>query len=278
MGRRTNYYHSDFFPEEFQKLIKRKINFQFIRTSYTKKLKTKNSCIIFNDEGTGDDRILSLINKIRGDAKKFLEVNEHKIKSKEKIFFLDIFEIPTEEEIIVKVDLTSAYWRLAILEGIISKETVEYFQEAFKDFTGKEIKKVRLKALGALATRKEIETFENGKSIEWEIDVEPTKPLYMYICKQIDKVMRECKHECEGCMFYYWDCMFVRKEFSKDVIDFFASKEFECKSEETRLTYDEIGTSGYFTSEVDGKMYSVRLEDKKLLNKYQILNPEKDFN
>lgn len=269
MGRKAKYYHEDFFHEEFVKLKRRGIDFEYIKTSYTKKLKTKHSTIIFNSDGIGDDMMLSLINKVRGDAKKFLEKNEHKILSnKDRIFFLDIFEIPQEEEIIVKVDLTSAYWKLAIMEGIVSKETADYFNETFKDRTEKERKGIRLKALGSTATRKEIEIFEKGKSIDWLVETETTKPLYMYICKQIDKIMQGCRHECNGCIFYYWDCMFVRKEYSKDVIDFFLSKDFECKSEETRLTYDEVGTHAFFTSEVDGKMYVVKMEDEKLLSKY----------
>lgn len=272
-----------FFHEEFKKLIDRKIDFEFIRTSYTKKLKTAHSSIIFNNDGTGDDMALSLINKVRNDAKKFLKENEERIKLKEKIYFLDMFAIPDEEEIIMKVDLTSAYWKLAVLEGIVTKETNEYFNETFKDRTGKELKSVRLKALGSLATRKEVETFKNGVSIDWDIETQETKKLYMYICAQIDKLMRECKHECNGCIFYYWDCMFVRQQYAKEVIDFFMSKQFECKSEETKLSYDEVGTHAFFTSEVDGKMYVVKKEDKFLLSKLtdeQIqnrANHEKDY-
>lgn len=267
MAKRINYYLSIFFDEEFKKLIRTKSDFEYIKTSFTKKLKTSRHTIIFNNDGTGDDMLLSLINKVRNDAKKYLEKNIEKLQSTqhERIYFVDMFELPKHDEIIVKVDLTSAYWRFAVQEGIISEETNAFFNTTFDDRTGKEKKEVRLKALGALATRKEIETYKSGVSVDWEPVEQETKILYMFICRSIDNVMRECKHECNGCIFYYWDCMFVRKEYEKDVINFFAKKQFECKSEETRLYYDEIGTRAYFTSEVDGKMYMVEREDKHLI-------------
>lgn len=266
MAKRINYYLSIFFPEEFQKLIRTRADFEYIKTSFTKKLKTARHSIIFNNDGCGDDMLLSLINKVRNDAKRYLEANIEKIRSDERIYFLDMFDLPIGDEIIVKVDLTSAYWRFAVQEGIISKETNDFFNITFDDRSGKEKKEIRLKALGSLATRKEIETFKDGKSVDWEPHEQETKILYMHICRSVDNVMRECKHECNGCIFYYWDCMFVRKQYANDVINFFMSKQFECKSEETRLYYDEIGTRAYFTSEIDGKMYMVERENAHLLN------------
>lgn len=257
------YYLSNFFQEEFNKLVRRKQDFEYTRTSYTKKLRTKSSNIIFNPYGSGDDRILSLINKVRNNSKQYL-LNLYEIP-KDKIYFLDIFDIPKEDEIIMKVDLTSAYWKQALMDEIISQDTNNYFNETFSDKTGKELKSIRLKALGSLATRKEIELFEKGESTHWEIKEQPTKHLYMDICRKIDKVMRGCRQEVDGCIFYYWDCMFVRKKHAKEVVEYFMNKQFECKSEETKLSYDTIGTKGYFTSEVDGKMYMVTNNNKNLL-------------
>lgn len=261
---RTNYYLSQFFPEEFDKLMRKKKDFIYEKTSYTKKLKTNNSSIIFNPDGSGDDRILSLINKTRNDGRKYLEENPEKIDNS-RIYFLQLFEIPKQNEIIKKVDLSSAYWKKAVLDGIVSTKTNDYFNETFADKTEKQRKSIRLKALGSLATRKEVETFIKGKSVSWDIDEQPTKVLYMQICRYIDEIMRQCRTECEGCIFYYWDCMFVKGKFEKQVIDFFASKDFECKSEETKLSYDKIGTKGFFTSEVDNKMYMVSEENHRQL-------------
>lgn len=266
MGRKTQYYLVNFFQEEFKKLIDAKKSFEYIRTSFTKKLKTERQTIIFNNDGIGDDLILSLINRVRKDAIKFMEANEHKINDNEKIYFLDMFSLPVENEITVKVDLTSAYWRFSKLENVITKETDDYFNTTFADRTEKERKEIRLKALGSLATRKQIETFENGKSVNFEVDEQQTKRVYMHVCRQVDKIMRDCAFSCEGCIFYYWDCMFVRKQYEKEIIDFFRAKQFECKTEETYLSYDKIGTKEFFFSECDGKMYMVEKGDEKLVN------------
>lgn len=267
---RTHYYSSKFFGEEFRKLVDNKRDFELVRTSYTKKLIAKDYKIIFNNEGDTDDRVLSLINKVRCDAKRYIEENNVNIKDT-KIYFLDLFDVPKSSEIICKIDITGAYWKKAILDGIVSEETNEYMINTFEDKTVKDIKKIRLKALGSLATRKEHEFYEEGKSVHWESKEQPTKRLYMNICRNIDEVMRECRLKVDGCVFYYWDCMFVRKEFGKQVIDFFRDKMFDCKMDETKLEYDKIGNKGYFTSTKDGKMYLVSSENRHLLN--STLNP-----
>lgn len=261
---KTRYYLSQFFGRQFNELVRRKQDFEYNKTAYSKALKTHSYKMIFNPDGVGDTRILSLVNRVRDDAKKFLYNNPGYIKDT-KIYFTDLFEIPKEEEIICKVDLTSAYWRNAMLDGVITEETNKFLLEQFHDKTSSELKKIRLKALGSLATKKEIEIFEKGVSVHWDIDEQPTKKLYLQICRCIDDLMRDCKANIPGCVFYYWDCVFVKKQFEKDAIKFFTEKKFECKSEETKLTFDMIGTKSYFTSEVDNKMYMVESQNKDLL-------------
>lgn len=261
---KTRYYLPEYFQEEFDKLIKSGAQFEYERTTFTKKLRTDGLTIFFNQEGKADDRVLSLINKTRNDAKDYIEKNGNNLPNS-GIYFLDMFQIPESKDVIMKVDLTSAYWKDALKKGIITQDTDDFLNTQFTDYTQKALKGVRLKALGSLATRKEVEFFQDGKSIHWDIKVQPTKPLYMAVCKTIDDIMRNCRLKVDGCIFYYWDCMFVRKEFAKDVVDFFKSKDFECTKEETRLTYDKIGTKGYITSEVDGKMYLVSSENRNLI-------------
>lgn len=269
--KRTHYYLSQFFPSELKKLVDRKEDFETTRTSYTKTIKTDNYKILFNPDGDTDDRVLSLINKVRNDSKLYMESHNVTLPDT-KILFIDMFDIPDSDEVIYKVDLTSAYWKKSLLDGIVTEETDDYLKSAFSDSTQKQIKSIRLKALGSLATRKEYEKYEQGISVEWEAKSQPTKKLYMNVCRSVDKTMQECKANVNGCVFYYWDCMFVKKEFSNQVIDFFRSKQFECKFEETRLQYERIGTKGYFISEVDGKMYMVESENRNLLNNIPHLN------
>jgi len=261
---KNRYYLPQYFREEFTKLVESKQDFVYERTSYTRKLKLDGYNLIFNPEGRMDDRILSLINKVRKDAMKY--ITEHNTELPDsRIFFLDLFNIPKSNDIITKVDITSAYWKQALMDGVISEETNAFLNESFLDYTQKAVKKVRLKALGSLATRKEVEIYEGGLSVSWDIIEQPTKQIYMNICRNIDQMMRKCRLEVDHCIFYYWDCMFVKKGFSQQVMDFFQAKDFQCKSEDTMLTYDSVGTKGYLTSEVDGKMYLVSSENRNLL-------------
>jgi len=262
--RKNRYYLIEYFQEEFQRAKDTKQSFIYERTTYTRKIKYKNYSLIFNQEGKMDDRILSLINKVRKDAMKYIELNNIQLPDS-RIFFLDMFNIPKSDDIITKVDITKAYWKQGLMDGVISQDTDDFLNETFTDYTEKALKGVRLKALGSLATRKEIESYENGRVVDWEIKEQPTKQIYMNICSSIDQMMRKCRTEVDQCIFYYWDCMFVKKSHSKQVIDFFKSKDFECKSEDTILHYDIVGTKGYLTSEVDGKMYLVANENRNLL-------------
>ena len=274
---KTRYYLPQYFQEEFEALKNRKENFIYERTSYTRKLKTDSFTIFFTPDGRSTDGVLSLINKVRNSAKKYMSEHNTSLPDS-KIFFLDLFNIPKSDDIITKVDITSAYWKQAIMDGIIDEDINQYMlnlkasewnlvTKSFDErpYTSKELKGIRLKALGSLATRKEVEIYEKGIAIHWEIIEQQTKEIYMNICRSIDQMMRKCRTEVDECIFYYWDCMFVKKRFSNQVIDFFQNKNFECKTEDTNLSYDLIGTKGYLTSEVDGKMYLVSSENRNLL-------------
>lgn len=262
----TRYYLPEAFYHEFSKLKQAKVDFVYERTTYTKKLKTDGYTMFFNPDGRSDDRVLSLINKVRNDGKKYMLEHSEKMPDS-KIHFMDLFNIPKSEDVITKIDITKAYWKQGTMDGVISEETNDFLNKSFNEYTTKKIKGVRLKALGSLATRKEVEIYEKGLAVDWGIIEQPTKPIYMNICRSIDDMMRKCKSEIGGygCVMYYWDCMFVKKEFAKNVLDYFQSKDFSCTMEDTKLDYMSIGTKGYLTSEVDGKMYLVSSENRNLL-------------
>lgn len=267
---KTLYYLPEHFQKEFGRAKDRRLDFVYERTKYTRKLKFENYSIIFNPEGRMDDRVLSLINKVRKDANTYVTENNQQLPDS-KIFFLDLFNIPKDDEIVVKIDITKAYWKQAMMDGIIGEETDEYLNTGFSDYTQKAIKKVRLKALGSLATRKEIEIYDRGYATSWDMIQQPTRPLYMNVCRSIDQAMRKCKSELGvgSCIMYYWDCMFVKLGFANDVIEFFKQKDFECTKEETKMSYMNVGTKGYLFSEVDDKMYLVSSENRDLLKSIQ---------
>jgi len=181
-------------------------DFSVKATSYTKQVKVGKKKYMFADKPTSFQQ-LKLINLSRTDGLKYLKKKKFKkIISKDIPFyqFNDIFEGNT---IIkgYKIDLTSAYWVMAINEGIISKKTDDFFKECKLD------KHARLKALGSYATKKHIQNYENGKMTLEKVEIwnEDLRQLYLYICEKVTEIMQVISNRFKTQSFYYyWDCLF----------------------------------------------------------------------
>lgn len=282
---KQQYYHISYFENYLESLKLNKKTFTLISTTYTKKILQDKSVAFFNDKGDQDYRLLSLITSVRKDAKAFMD--EGGRIEKTKIDFFNMFEIPAEDEIICKIDLTAAYWTYALKRRIIKGETnqklIRLFgvskkkvKQAMSDYSPQigrkvktrevgEFKTARLKALGSLATMKTTTQFERGYRVSEETKEEPTKEIYMEICRGIDELMKECHRTVPGCIYYYWDCIFVRKEFSRQVVDFFKQREYNVSMQETKIDFVKIGSVGYLISSSDDKIYMTRRENKHLI-------------
>jgi hypothetical protein len=263
---RIKYIHINFYEKQVKDLIKRKQDFSITKTTYSRKIKTNNSTLIFNEDGGGDFEVLSLINKVRRDAKKYISETSDKERG-EYIHFFDLFKKPDSSEVIWKVDIKSAYWIAALKRGVILEDTNQKLMIAFKDKPAKELKKARLKALGSLATTKTTANYIGGKHINDEIYTEITKEIYMDICRDVDMLMRDCVSENQTVVYYYWDCIFVPRDTAKEVLEFFKLREYDVTVEETRLSYIDIykNGGGYLLSESDNKAYMVRKESANLI-------------
>lgn len=276
------YYHSKYFEDKFSKLKNSGQRFTLISTTYTKKIITETCKIFFNNEGSSDDRLLGLINLVRNDAKLYLQNGG--ICRNTHIDFFNLFEVPDNNDIICKVDIRSAYWKAALQNLIIQLRTNEAHKkmfekqdinEDFDQFTERKnetSKSSRLKALGSLATTKITTTYENKKQYGDQIvDVSPTKQIYLEVCRIVDDLMKECVGEVQGCVYYYWDCIFVKKKFSQDAIEFFRKKNFETRMDETKLEFIKLNNDvGYLLSMSDDKMYMTKRENKHLLENIKL--------
>jgi hypothetical protein len=248
-------------------LRRKKRDFRVSSTSYTRMIKLEERTIMFaNDFKDTSQFLLPLINKVRKDGARYLENNilpDHD----DPIEYSSLLNNPLKPKTICKIDLNGAYWNYALKRGIISKETDDYCTKVHENRSYKELKSSRLKTLGSLATRKLTQFFEDGKENKKErkIKVENTRDLYIEVCRGIDCIMKECARCVEGCVYYYWDCMFVDKTFSQDAIDFFREQDFDTTVEETTLDFVTLGDIAYLVSKKDDKMYLVKREDKHLL-------------
>ncbi len=262
------YYNTiDKYQEYIQDLVRRKMDFKVSLTNYSRKVSLEHGTMIFNPKGKPEVNTLSLINRVRKDAKNYMASNEF-IKPVNIRWYDLIDDIPSDNEVIYKVDIRSAYWNTAIKMGVVTDETNDFFLDAFDGFNPERMKKARLKALGSLATTKRIVHYENGKMLpdKEEFKTEATKILYMHICKIVDEVMRDCVYTIPGCFFYYWDCIFVKASHKKEVVNYFKKKKYDTKTTETRVVYVPFDTGGQLLSIHDDKMYMLPKEKKHLIS------------
>lgn len=277
-----SYYHINLYNEFKQEYIDRMYDFTLEETTYTKKITIGEERKFFNSKGGSDNKGVILINQTRNDARNYLEhlsicdEKEELIKD-EHINFYRLFEKPTEKQQIVKVDLKSAYWKYALKRGIVTEKTNDLFKRLYRNSDNSEAKKARLRALGSLATQKHYLEYKNGKP-DYDTEkliIEPTKALYLEICRGIDDIMNECHYQVKGVYYYYWDCIFIHKDFSDDAIEFFKSFGYNVNVDEDRIEFVEHKGSSFIVSSTNDKCYMVREEDKHLA---EWLKKEQSFN
>ena len=264
---KNKYYHIKHYTSKLETLKKNRRDFELISTSYTKKITTENETMFFNGEGTDDMKVLLLIGAVRRDAKEFLESKTIESIGYEDTDFFNLLDIIKEDDVIVKVDLKSAYWEYALKYGIISEDTNNKFLKWYENVDTAFAKSARLKALGSLATSKLTSVYKNGKfHYNKPVETQPTKAIYMEVCNGIDRLMKDVNYNVDGCVYYYWDCIFVQKEFEKQVIDYISSRGYSVSTQETKLEFVNIGDIGYLLSTSDDKIYMTRKENKFLLD------------
>lgn len=268
----TEYQHISMFDKHIREYSKRKMDFLVEKTTYSRIIKTDTKKILFNSKGKRDDKMLYLLNKTRQDAKMFLDSvslmdNSDEFLNISNIDFFQLYEIPNKPVGIAKVDLRSAYWKYALSIGLIQKETDEKFKQIYEGRSSKDAKEARLKALGSLATTKTKIPYVKGKADydREESKTEETKPLYMLTCKGVDDLMKECQRQVKGVMYYYWDCIFIKEEFSQQAIDFFESQDYSVSVGFDEIRYKEIGGNHYIVSSKEDNCYMVRKEDNRII-------------
>ena len=221
---------------KYKKHFKRFKTVKVTKTKYSIKIDYGKKKVLLNKGGNEGTNVLGLVNRVKRDAKNYIENVEIK-----KMYSNDIYwsyynhnkEVDKLESFdVAKIDLTSAYWTKAINCGLLSKETIDYFEKInFKDVKDK--KGGRLKALGSLATVKSTEVYEYGKrSGEYQelIVNENFRSLYMGICNEVANDMKTVLSGVDG-IFYYWDCIWVEPQHEERVKELFKSMGYNCTVE-----------------------------------------------
>lgn len=201
--------------DRYKNTFKNFKNVTVSKTKYSTKIDFGKRKVILTDTNKqeNNNEVLKLINLTRKDANNYLVGNEFEKTQSRDIYWYhynEMLEVDNKTIEVAKIDLNSAYWTKAINEGVIGKETVDFF-ESIKFENLKNKKKARLKALGSLATVKSIINYEYGK-IKNETQRlyydDNLRDLYLWICNEVSKDMQTLMQLCGG-IYYYWDCIFV---------------------------------------------------------------------
>ena len=200
----------DQYHEWYKQLKEQKATFTCQETSYTKRIKTGKNQVLFSDSPINPIE-LKLMNMIRSSANEFDVPEMEEAPTQIEFYkFYDFKNTPSFEG--VKIDLTQAYWQAAINLGLVTPDIQAFFIENRKRIGDeKMIKMARLRALGSLATKKTVKTYEEGVLMDEKLIVnEPHRQLYLYICEKVAEVMHDIACEfMEHVRYYYWDCVFL---------------------------------------------------------------------
>lgn len=235
-----------------------KADFSCVSTNYSTRIKYKKKNFVFSDQEL-TKKELELIQRVRNDADNF----EGYITKNQsgQIDFFKFYDTVEERQISgYKLDLNSAYWTTAINIGLLSEETVDFFEKSGLSKS----KKSRLIGLGSLATKRVTQKFVNGK-LEKEdfINNELHTRIYITICEIVSELMAELSMKFhDSIIYYYWDCIFVKENIDIfDVVNFCEERNYEIKIEGETDFYVSKGEYNSFIMDIETlKKYPIRNE------------------
>lgn len=174
-------------------LKKTNSNFTLENSTYTAKIITEKTIINFTTKNLSM-KCFCAAQMIRGDISK-----SNIEKPKISVHDLDYFEQNLKSELINKVvnfDITKAYPTILFADGFISEKTFNYLCKVNKS--------ERLAAIGMLARKKNITTFENGKPIKTFVDRKETSEYFFYLVDKTNKIIREIRENVKLRFLFSW--------------------------------------------------------------------------
>ena len=168
-------------------------NFILENSTYTAKIITEKTIINFTTKNLTMKCFIAT-QMIKGD------INKSNIKKpKISVHDLEYFEQNLKSELInnvVNFDITKAYPTILFADGFITKKTFDYLCSVNKS--------ERLAAIGMLARKKNITTFENGKAINTTIDRKETSEYFFYLVDKTNKIIKEIRQNVNLRFLFSW--------------------------------------------------------------------------
>jgi hypothetical protein len=159
------------------------------------------------------------------------------------------------------LDIKSAYWRTALLMGVISREIYD---------KGLAIDKItRLASLGSLAKKKEVYTFDGEEYKRVDIVRSyDTENIWFALCARVSELMQKMIDDLGDDFLFYWvDGIYFKRtdDNIKKVTEFLESCSYDIKEEPvSKVEFFEDHFFVYDKSITDRKQFGWTLGKKKL--------------
>jgi len=204
--RRANTYEPN---ELILELKENKVPFMLHTTTMTRTIITEDTTYSYiSNTMPLNMRELNLIKKVKADAGK-LDLSQFKLLEAKDISFIHRSNLKLDEDAtgdFYEIDLKQAYWNIAYIKGIISKETYLYANHP------RIKKRARLIALGALAKRITSVSFDGekyGKVVVGEAS--EYARLFYACCFEVSSIMEDIKREMDKDYIFHWvDAIFIK--------------------------------------------------------------------
>ena len=201
-------------PRGFDEAIKKYAEYlEIIETNYSIIYNTESTKYIFNNEymGLGAFKLLS---QVKADVRHNIEERKFKvIECKPQYFGYNPKLLDSKDGkffMVNELDLNSAYLESAYFQKIISDKIYLRLKEVSK--------KMRLKALGSLATRKIKSIFIKGEKQSQEVIIDnELSMVWQMICKGTDELIYNYIYAYEKAFLFYWfDNLFLQQQLKED--------------------------------------------------------------
>jgi len=174
-------------------LKKRKENFILENSTYTAKIITETTIINFTSKNLSN-KCFAAANFVKTDIVKS-GIKKPNVNIQDLEYFAQNLKMESIEKV-VNFDITKAYPSILLADGFITKKTFDYLCIINKT--------ERLAAIGMLARKKNITTFENGKPILNVIDRKETSEYFFYLVEKTNKIINEIRQKCELRFLFSW--------------------------------------------------------------------------
>lgn len=163
---------------------------------------------------------------------------------------------------IAELDISGAYWVTALKMGLISKDVYEKGLKVDK--------KVRLIALGSIATEKAIfhyDPFEGMKFIGTESD-KKGRSYFFHIARHVGAVMSQFTNMFPSAVLFFWvDALFIKEQYTAAAVAYFEGNGFKLKPKyvsKVEITVNDYANTEFrvFNDELDPEKYKVFTKPK----------------